>query len=77
MLNENEIKAILPLVDIGIKTAGLKVFSNSTGGDNLQSAINKLQAMMDADRAARKKALATEAALAKITGTETEKDPTP
>lgn len=47
MLNLNELQILMPLLDAGIKAAGLQVFQND-GGIHLQSALAKLQAMADA-----------------------------
>lgn len=52
-----ELHIVLPLLDAGIKAAGLQVFQND-GGIHLQSALAKLQAMADiadADRAKKPK----------------------
>lgn len=47
MLTLNELQILMPLLDAGIKAAGLLVFQND-GGIHLQSALAKLQAMADA-----------------------------
>lgn len=45
-LTVEEIQAIIPLIDIGIKTAGIQVFQNE-GGVKIQSALKKFQEMAD------------------------------
>jgi hypothetical protein len=42
-----ELQILMPLLDAGIKAAGIQVFAND-GGIHLQSALGKLQAMADA-----------------------------
>lgn len=47
MLTTPELQILMPLLDAGVKAAGLQVFQND-GGTHLQSALAKLQAMADA-----------------------------
>ena len=47
MLNLNELQILMPLLDAGIKAAGIQIFQND-GGIHLQSALAKLQQMADA-----------------------------
>lgn len=47
MLTLSELQILMPLLDAGIKAAGLQVFQND-GGVHMQSALAKLQAMADA-----------------------------
>ncbi|MFA5897943.1 MAG: hypothetical protein WC829_02400 [Hyphomicrobium sp.] len=44
MLTLDEIQILMPVIDAGVKAAGLQVFQND-GGIKLQSALAKLQAM--------------------------------
>lgn len=46
MLTLAEIEVLIPVLDAGIKSAGLQIFQND-GGVKLQSALAKLQAMAD------------------------------
>lgn len=46
MLTIKELQIVIPLIDAGIKATGLQVFQNE-GGTYLQSALTKLQAMVD------------------------------
>lgn len=47
MLTIEELQTVLPLLDAGIRAAGIQLFQND-GGAKLQSALAKLQAMADA-----------------------------
>jgi hypothetical protein len=47
MLTLPELQILMPLLDAGIKAAGIQLFQND-GGIHLQSALGKLQAMADA-----------------------------
>lgn len=42
----NEIQALLPVLDAGVKAAGIQVFQND-GGVHLQAVLKKLQVMAD------------------------------
>lgn len=46
MLTTKELQIVMPLIDAGIKSAGLQVFQHD-GGIHLQSALAKLQQMAD------------------------------
>lgn len=50
-LTVEEIQALIPLIDIGIKTAGIQIFQNE-GGVKIQSALNKFQEMVDGQKPA-------------------------
>lgn len=50
-LNVQEIQALVPVIDAGIKALGIQTFHNE-GGARLQVAINKLQKMSDEAQAA-------------------------
>ena len=45
MLTTKELNILIPLIDAGIKAAGIQVFQQD-GGIHIQSALAKLQAMM-------------------------------
>lgn len=57
MLTLQEIQALMPVLDAGVRAAGLQVFQND-GGAHLNTALKKLQQM--ADEAAKPKAETTE-----------------
>lgn len=44
MLTTKELNILIPLIDAGIKAAGIQVFQNE-GGIHLQAALAKLQQM--------------------------------
>lgn len=46
MLTVKELQILMPVIDAGIKAAGLQVFQND-GGIHMQSVLTKLQAMAD------------------------------
>lgn len=50
MLTLQELQILMPIIDAGIKAAGLQVFQNG-GGVHMQSALAKLQQMADAAQA--------------------------
>ena len=45
-LTLDELKALMPVLDAGVKAAGLQIFQND-GGIHMQSALAKLQRMAD------------------------------
>ena len=47
MLTTKELNILIPLIDAGIKAAGIQVFQQD-GGIHLQSALAKLQQMAEA-----------------------------
>ncbi|MFA5897880.1 MAG: hypothetical protein WC829_02080 [Hyphomicrobium sp.] len=47
MLTLEELQILMPVIDAGIKAAGIQIFQNPTGGIHMQSAIAKLQQMAD------------------------------
>ena len=47
MLTTKELNILIPLIDAGIKAAGIQVFQQD-GGVHLQSALAKLQQMAEA-----------------------------
>ena len=46
ILTKEEIAALMPVIDAGIKAAGVQIFQNE-GGALIQSALTKFQAMID------------------------------
>lgn len=46
MLTKEEIGALMPVLDAGIKAAGVQIFQNN-GGILIQSVLAKLQQMVD------------------------------
>lgn len=50
MLTTADLQILMPLIDLGVKAAGLQVFQNN-GGVALQAVLAKLQKMADEDGA--------------------------
>jgi hypothetical protein len=46
MLTLSELQILMPVIDAGVKAAGIQIFQND-GGVHMQSALTKLQQMAD------------------------------